>query len=517
MRPSSGALLVLCLAALHGLPAPVLATTVRVATLGRMVAEADRIVVAEVVEVRCEWEGARGDRVPITLVTARTAKTLKGPASPQFVLEFLGGTVDGDTLEVLDVPSFAVGDRDVLFIREGRRVSPLVGMMRGRFRITASDVLPHDRVATYDGHALAEADFARPGSVARAGAPLSLAAFERTVLDLVAAPPAGDDASAGARGVEEGLAAPPAAWPEALASEPAGILVSLGASPALLDGCSSWRCVIDKALAEAGAMLPSDRRPALDASGLRPAQGVHVAELSWGGALFGRALDQDTLAVTLRLADAAGTRTTIAFNETLPWNAYAGPTRSGASGEVLIDLRRVAARELAAAFDVGATPLAAAATSNPGAARSARDPLARASGLRARAVTPNESPGALGSACDPGGVVVDPRLLSFDSADHYMMSAYQVGFFQRGASSPTQIVDVPLTAFLVRRVIDLPSWAVLAMQSSLVADIRSAGLSTPLGVVYTYRVRGVWSGGTTEWSEPSQLFVRCAATATATR
>jgi hypothetical protein len=92
-----------------------------------------------------------------------------------------------------------------------------------------------------------------------------------------------------------------------------------------------------------------------------------------------------------------------------------------------------------------------------------------------------------------------------------------VGFFQPGAASPTQVVDMPLTAFLIRRVVDLPAWAALAMQSSLVADIRSAGLVTPIGVVYTYRVRGVWAGGTTGWSDSSQPFVRCATTAAASR
>jgi len=112
---------------------------------------------------------------------------------------------------------------------------------------------------------------------------------------------------------------------------------------------------------------------------------------------------------------------------------------------------------------------------------------------------------------------VDPRLLTFTSPDHAMMTSYEVGFFQPGAPGPTQIVNVELTSFLTRRVVDLPSWAAAAMQSSLVVDIRSAGLGTPIGVVHTYKVRGVWSGGTTAWSESSQPFVRCAATASAAR
>jgi hypothetical protein len=66
-------------------------------------------------------------------------------------------------------------------------------------------------------------------------------------------------------------------------------------------------------------------------------------------------------------------------------------------------------------------------------------------------------------------------------------------------------------------VVDLPTWAAAPLQNSLVVDIRSAGLGTPIGVVYTYKVRGVWSGGNTAWSESSQPFVRCAASSAVAR
>ena len=95
--------------------------------------------------------------------------------------------------------------------------------------------------------------------------------------------------------------------------------------------------------------------------------------------------------------------------------------------------------------------------------------------------------------------MVNPRLLIFDSVDHARMTAYQVGFFLPRAAAPVTIVNMPFAAFLERRVIDLPESELAAMQRTQVASISSAGLATPLGRVYTYRVRGVWSGGTTAW------------------
>jgi hypothetical protein len=233
--------------------------------------------------------------------------------------------------------------------------------------------------------------------------------------------------------------------------------------------------------------------------------------LEWGQAVFGRVLDLDTLALAVRQTRGGASRTRIVFNAQVAWNAYGTGAAAPPGGP--FDLAKVADRELSLVAEA-LVPASAAVASFPGsAAGAARAGARRAPASRAAALP--ESVEAAASACGPDEVFVDPRLLAFDSPDHALMTAYQVGFFQPGAASAAQVIDVPLTAFLVRRVVDLPSWAALAMQTSLVADIRSAGLATPLGVVYTYRVRGVWPGGTTAWSESSQPFVRCASTAAA--
>ena len=51
-----------------------------------------------------------------------------------------GGTVDGETMEIADAPTFKVGDEDILFVENnGSQVVPLVGIMHGRFHVRRDD------------------------------------------------------------------------------------------------------------------------------------------------------------------------------------------------------------------------------------------------------------------------------------------------------------------------------------------------------------------------------------------
>jgi hypothetical protein len=488
------------LAALLGLSAAATAATSTRTSLSDLVARADRIVESEVVEVRCERDPARGDDVPVTLVTVRVARTLKGAGSTHLVLELLGGRVGDQGVEVLGMPRFAVGDRDVLFLAPASRsVSPLVGVTRGRFRVVYAQEAPRERVAAFDGRPLVtrELEEQEPGVAEASAAPaVSLDAFEKRVLQLVA----GESAPSAARSRGRRLE------PEGVLADPLPRLavdVNLGPSPALLDGCPDWACALTS-----NAVYRRVTAPAAAGDAGAPVAAERVS-LEWGNGVFGRAMDADTLALSVRLTRGDASTTTVIFNRQLWWNAYGDGGAASVEADGPHDLPEVAARELGLA--VAAASEAAAAASRP--------PVAPArAGSRAAAPSrgePTALPLEVSAACGPGDVFVDPRLLVFDSPDHALMTAYQVGFFQPGAGSPAQVVDVPLTAFLVRRVVDLPSWAVVAMQSSLVADIRGAGLATPIGVVYTYRVRGVWGGGTTAWSDGSQPFVRCATAAAA--
>jgi hypothetical protein len=100
-------------------------------------------------------------------------------------------------------------------------------------------------------------------------------------------------------------------------------------------------------------------------------------------------------------------------------------------------------------------------------------------------------------------------MLTFRSPDDWAMTGYQVGIFREGSTTPDRTVDLGRDAFLIRRVVDLPAGAAATFQQSFTTMIQASGLGTATGVVYTYKVRGVWGGGSTAWSEPSQLFANC--------
>lgn len=461
-------------------PAASEATVVCAPDLDRLVRAAARIVITEVVEVRVAAEAGRHVRpVPITIVTLRVNDTLKGPAALQLEIELAGGRVDGWALEIAGMPRFAVGQRDVLFLHDTPgMLSPIVGLFAGRFRVV--------------GHAVEPA--------ASPAAPVSpLSVFLRTVRAIVAAQraekanaPAGEPTLPLLAARQPGL--PP----------PAFLRVALGPSPTLANGCRDWACAAARAVEAAhrrvagGAAMPS----VITAESAAP---PGTATLAWGTAVGGRVLDPLTLAAVVREeSDDTGNwgRTTIVLNGTRTWNAWeaGGPAGGGTSLDLVAVLAEVLA-SLAAEGGPIATEDRPAGTADDGAAatRGAREPPARLSPRAAAA-----------DACAGGsGAMRNPRLLIFDSVDHARMTAYQVGFFLPRAASPVTIVAMPLTAFLERRAIDLPDSELAAMQRTQVASIASAGLATPLGHVYTYRVRGVWSGGTTAWSAASPPFVRC--------
>ncbi|HCP91359.1 MAG TPA: hypothetical protein DIT76_04830, partial [Spartobacteria bacterium] len=88
----------------------------------------------------------------VTFVTFKVEDTLKGNAGATYSIRLLGGTVDGETMEVSDTPKFKVGDRDILFVENnGSQFVPLVGIMNGRFRIQHDEQTGHDIITTGEG------------------------------------------------------------------------------------------------------------------------------------------------------------------------------------------------------------------------------------------------------------------------------------------------------------------------------------------------------------------------------
>src|SRR5207247_10949720 len=75
-----------------------------------------------------------------------------------YTIQMLGGTVDGETIEVSDAPKFKVSDRDILFVEHnGNQFVPLVGIMHGRFHVQ-TDSGGRETVTKESGASVANVD-----------------------------------------------------------------------------------------------------------------------------------------------------------------------------------------------------------------------------------------------------------------------------------------------------------------------------------------------------------------------
>lgn len=172
---------------LFGLGTTAGATLVAPPSLDELVSRADVVFEGTVVDVRSSWRETREGRVIMSDVTFRVLRGFKGDLSQQFVLEMFGGTVGKDTMRIAGVPSFAIGDHDVLFVRRGGTSGlPLVGLMHGRFKVSRTPA-GQDMVTTFDGRAINGASTIGTSSRARAevGSGMTLDAFASEIAQRV--------------------------------------------------------------------------------------------------------------------------------------------------------------------------------------------------------------------------------------------------------------------------------------------------------------------------------------------
>lgn len=133
------------------LPAAARALTVVPRSFDELVARSDTAFKGTVTTVSPQWTGTGAERHIVTFVTFRVEETYKGDAAGTRTLRFFGGTVDGVTMEVPEVPRFAPGQVAVLFeTGNGQIFCPLVGVHQGRFHV-ARDGAGVERVTTDDG------------------------------------------------------------------------------------------------------------------------------------------------------------------------------------------------------------------------------------------------------------------------------------------------------------------------------------------------------------------------------
>lgn len=116
------------------------ATTVLPVDASKAVDTAELIFTGHVVAM--ETATSRDGLFPFTFVTFEIAEILKGSAEDtNLTLRFEGGDLEEreETLEVVGIPQFNLGDEVLLFVRNnGRAACPLVGWWQGRL-----DFQPH--------------------------------------------------------------------------------------------------------------------------------------------------------------------------------------------------------------------------------------------------------------------------------------------------------------------------------------------------------------------------------------
>lgn len=168
-----------------------------------LVGEAETVVRGEVTSVRAAYVDTPAGRAIKTFVTFHVERTLKGPAekADTLTLVFLGGTVGGDTLRVPGMPSFHLGDHEIVFVRgNGSTLCPLIAAGHGRYRVLHDAASNRDYIAR-ENHTPLESTaevglpLEAPAAAAQMKSParaLTPADFEARVIETAArlAPPA---------------------------------------------------------------------------------------------------------------------------------------------------------------------------------------------------------------------------------------------------------------------------------------------------------------------------------------
>lgn len=131
------------------------ATTVVPPEFPKLVSGSDCIVRAVVKNVTSVKKSRAGRSAKIfTEVELTVTEVIAGNPPANLTLELLGGKVGEQELTVEGMPQFHVGDEDILFVSgNGRNISPLYGMMHGRYPIL-KDAAGRRYVARSDGEPL---------------------------------------------------------------------------------------------------------------------------------------------------------------------------------------------------------------------------------------------------------------------------------------------------------------------------------------------------------------------------
>jgi hypothetical protein len=160
-----------------------IATTVIPPSFAQLVSQAELIFQGTVTDVKSRWVGQGAERHIETSVTFRVEDAIKGNPGVSYTISLLGGTVDGQTLEVTDTPKFKPGDRNILFVEHnGEQFVPLVGIGFGRFRVQHDTRSGREFVSTGEGEPLGDVTkLGRAGQIATTDTALSPEQFKSAI------------------------------------------------------------------------------------------------------------------------------------------------------------------------------------------------------------------------------------------------------------------------------------------------------------------------------------------------
>ena len=157
------------------------ATTYPPVTFNELVTRADVIFVGEVTDARPLPLQTRDGTIVKTRVIFRVADPIFGTTSAFETFDFLGGEWNGLEMGVAGMPTFAIGDRRMVFARRERSINPIVGFTQGLLQISR-DSRGIDRVFT-----LERVPLTAPESIgarvldATSGGPMALADFRARI------------------------------------------------------------------------------------------------------------------------------------------------------------------------------------------------------------------------------------------------------------------------------------------------------------------------------------------------
>ena len=132
-------LLTMSIVAISSVPAQA-TTVVMTMSLDEMIAEAELIVEGTVVDVESQW--STDQKTIYTYVTLNNLRVLHGQVNDDTLrIRFSRGKVGGTRITIAGTPSFAPGDREILFIQKNNfAVSPVIGFFQGRFHVVNDQV-----------------------------------------------------------------------------------------------------------------------------------------------------------------------------------------------------------------------------------------------------------------------------------------------------------------------------------------------------------------------------------------